>query len=551
MKMFGKSWILTIPLVVVVVVCLVMPVSAETVTGTLGGEGTEQEVFSISSEVLGPLIPATLTVDDIEITGDMYSVILFPEHIIATDADAPTGSTATFTSYLLTDHNGGHADENVVATGTIGYQKIYGSSNPPVQLTTGYFWIVFNTWNITGRSGDVYLSLEFDHSSLYNATIPHYGGAGDNPSGTVAIGGTDTHGLGDGNWINTKYYSAHASYTATKPSGIGIEGEVEKTGNSRIFVLNVTGGILASDSLSNDDAFNFSVFADQIYINMLSPSGVWYNSSLLFSPVVPTYTWTPEPTPAPGYVRTYFENVDGRTSGQVHNSNLRLKNVQTGVWTNYTSDLDGNGYIDTLPNQSIDGYGDATGYISGSRIGVGAASEAVYEIILWPTNAFPTPSTGNVTLVVLVNDKVTALPLSSASVSVTIPTGWTYSGVTGSTGQAVFTVPNSSSSYVTASKSGYNTQTEIITTSAFGPDSLRIELPRLVIAPTKTMTPGPGGTVPVTVAPGQNPDGSYKSGYTALEGQNMLNWLAANGMQLVQLCFFVTILALLGVKLGK
>jgi hypothetical protein len=74
-------------------------------------------------------------------------------------------------------------------------------------------------------------------------------------------------------------------------------------------------------------------------------------------------------------------------------------------------------------------------------------------------------------------------------------------------------------------------------------------LSKLTVTPTITATPLPGE---VTPRPTTDPnDPSLHGGDTSLKAQEMMNWLAMNGMDLVQLCFLVTVLALLGVKFGK
>ena len=71
---------------------------------------------------------------------------------------------------------------------------------------------------------------------------------------------------------------------------------------------------------------------------------------------------------------------------------------------------------------------------------------------------------------------------------------------------------------------------------------------RLVVTTVPTAPTGPGGTTPVHVDPN---DPSFHGGDTSMKAQEMMNWIAMNGMTLVQLCFLVTVFALLGVKLGK
>jgi PKD repeat protein len=251
---------------------------------------------------------------------------------------------------------------------------------------------------------------------------------------------------------------------------------------------------------------------------------------------------------ATGYIRTYAQTNDGMTSGGIYGSQIQMRDMEGGAWSNTTSS-EGYWCIDTLPGHSLNLYAQATGYTSTSQLGV-SANGGRYYLVLWP-DYIPAPSAGNVTLYVLIYDQQTGSPLYLSSVRVDGNSINTILKNTGPEGQAVFTIKNDTAIHVTASKTGYNTITRTMTTSHLGPDTLMISLPRATVTPTLTATTGPGGTVAPTVAPGKNPDGTYQAGYTNMQGQEMMNWLAENGMALVQLCFLVTVFALLGIKFGK
>ena len=187
-----------------------------------------------------------------------------------------------------------------------------------------------------------------------------------------------------------------------------------------------------------------------------------------------------------------------------------------------------------------------TGYTGDTRLGLPAA-DTVYELTLW--SGLITPATGKVNLIILVTDETTGQTISGATVTARLTTSATWGGVTGSAGTSIFEVPNMTYVIGTASKPGYESRTAAITTTAFGPDTLRIAIPSSRVTVTATATPLPGQ---LTVAPTIDAnDPSRNGGDTSLKAQEMMNWLAMNGMDLVQLCFLVTVLALLGVKLGK
>jgi PKD repeat protein len=253
---------------------------------------------------------------------------------------------------------------------------------------------------------------------------------------------------------------------------------------------------------------------------------------------------------ASGYIRTYAQTNDGMTSGGIYGSQIQMRDMEGGAWSNTTSS-EGYWCIDTLPGHSLNLYAQATGYTSTSQLGV-SANGGRYYLVLWP-DYIPAPSAGNVSLYVLVYDQQTGSPLYLSSVRVDGNNINTFLKNTGPEGQAIFTIKNNTAIHVTASKAGYNTITRTMTTSNTGPDTLMISLPRSTVTVAPTQTTGPGGTVPTTIGPygTPGPGGTMAPGYTNNQGQLMMDFLARNGMSLVELCFYVTVLALLGVKLGK
>ena len=293
-----------------------------------------------------------------------------------------------------------------------------------------------------------------------------------------------------------------------------------------------------------------NTYSYPINISILDPASAgsyfvnnWF--SQLTPPVTPTPTTTwadTAPIPA-GYIRTWFNAVDGTAGSVIYGAALNLKDVQNGSWKNNTA---GYSYIDTLPSHTINAYATMTGYSGDTRLGLPAA-DTVYELTLW--SGLLAPGSGNVNLLVIVTDATTGYTLDRVSLTATAPSGAQTGGMTGSAGTETFVVPNMSFITVSGSKAGYRSATGTITTTAFGPDTLRIPLSKLTVTPTITATPLPGQP---TVAPTIDAnDPSRNGGDTSPKAQEMMNWLAMNGMDLVQLCFLVTVLALLGVKLGK
>jgi hypothetical protein len=346
-----------------------------------------------------------------------------------------------------------------------------------------------------------------------------------------------------GRYTTNLNQEAHNNFTVESPLGLGIKGSVGKhiggvNYQSRILVYNASNNqIVASEPTSSLDDFYFEIFQNPIYISAIFPGPVTKNSSVMFAAAVPTATPTPIPGAIPaGYTRTYVQNIAGTSGGAVHNSNIYIKDVENSTWSNWTNDSDGTGYIDTLPSHTIDAYGTGTGYVSASRSGL-SPFDGVYELVLWNSADFPDAGTGNINLIVLVNDRTTSEAIVSASVSVTFPSGATNQYGTGAAGTAQFVVPNVSVINVRATKSGYNSANKVITTSAFGPDTIRVELDKQTVTPVITATPFPGELTPRP---------TIDTRTDVEKDADIMNLIRDNGSTLVSLAIVVTIVSLIG-----
>lgn len=266
---------------------------------------------------------------------------------------------------------------------------------------------------------------------------------------------------------NVSVVLSNGQSVLTSPSGVGTI-RIIPNSSTLTYSLTKTGYV----SQSGIALGGYGEFGGTLYLTMTPDTGI-----------IP-----------PGSVRTYFQNVD--TAGHhIQDSNLQLKDLTFNVWHNWTTAFDGTGYIDALPTSRLSGYGTATGYSSASRINV-TPGDFVYEIIMIPTGSLLAPGDGYVNLIAVVNDRGTGSPIDLASISTTIPTG-AYTGTsTSSSGTAEFVVPNMSVIHVAVSKTGYKSASKVITTTAFGPDTVRIELDKHVVTATVTATPQPGELTP-------------------------------------------------------
>lgn len=282
-----------------------------------------------------------------------------------------------------------------------------------------------------------------------------------------------------------------------------------------------------------------------------SAGSSWYNRTDYINFIVNATPNTCDLEPAEGYSRTKFRCMNPSNDASVFGCNMQLKDIEGNAWSNQT-DLDNAIWcIDTLPLHHINAYADATGYTSGSRLNVEEWDNMQYTIPLIP-GYMPNASAGKVWVYVSVSDFSTSAPLPDVLVSISGSGLSTQSATTGSSGAVALQWPNSTTAYINAAKSGYTTGSKVITTSATGPDTTSISIHRGTL--TATLTPSTTSATPIiTIGPYGTPgaSGTYGPGYVNNQGQIMMDFLATNGLSLVELCVMVTILALLGVKLGK
>lgn len=281
-----------------------------------------------------------------------------------------------------------------------------------------------------------------------------------------------------------------------------------------------------------------------------------YTSEILVDVYLQGTGLTPTPTPTPagpqaGYVRTSVHVWD-RSGNGLHGANIDIKDLFNGTWSNSTHDADGIFYIDTLPYAHIDIYGSfdifANEFLPNSLLNQDTGPGGyVYFLTLFPYESGASP--GNVSLYVEVKEADTGHYIPYANVQIVLSNGNSYAGSTANAGSKVFLVPNNTIVRATGTAPGYLPATVIANSGEAGSMTMTINLLRQTVTTRPTSTVPPGGVTPaVTVDPN---DPALHGGDTSLKGQEMMIWLANHGMDLVQLCFFVTILALLGFKFGK
>ena len=439
-------------------------------------------------------------------------------------------------------------------------------ATPPAETVGSFVYLTISSWIPGNETGAQELALYYSQSALYNMKVQGPNNHVIEPGTGIMFLRTGARLVGDGEGIPyrtiyNKDTGVQATYTATEPEGLGIAGSVSKTsGTGQAFIFNASGAtVLTSESQISGSRFNFTILPEPIIIGIRSPSGTFYNSSVLFSGISPEPTTVPTtvptviptanpynpPLPA-GYVRSMAECVD-LGSNRISGCNIQLLDVENGSWSNKT-DSWGYWFIDTLPGHTIDSYGDKTGYNSASVLGRGASGTSMIELFLTATDV-PTSPGGYVNFFVLTNDYETGAPLDADLEIRDSKEGYTEITRTGSDGKVMVLMSNLTMIYLTAEAPGYIPTSATKTTTAFGPDTVRIELHRATVptTPEPTATP-PGWTPTTTIDPHGQPG---DPGYANAKGQQIMDLVAENGYDIAELCILVTILGLLGIRLGK
>jgi PKD repeat protein len=258
----------------------------------------------------------------------------------------------------------------------------------------------------------------------------------------------------------------------------------------------------------------------------------------------------------------YFQTIDGTSGNIVTNSTINLKDVENSSWVNGTFPADGMSSITTLVGHHINAYASLTGFSDAEDLNLLNDGEPRY-IMMWPTFA-KNVSAGNVSLYVTVQDKDTHAAIKGAQVTMSPSTGSAQGTTTNEAGIAYFVVKNQTLCYITAQATGqgYSTGVTTINTgsgsggSASAAATILLSKNLVTQTPTTVVTTLPGGGTPtptVTVLPGcedqVTAEGQAKC--RAAQSNQGLSYLSAHMMDLIMICVFVTIMYLLGIRLGK
>lgn len=532
-------------------------VSAETATGTFESTGIYQENKTDNGGNLATAVPNAVWFKDIGSVGTLQTILIMGSDQYATsvynrDVGAYYSGQAPFTSEL--------------GSGIIGYNEVYDSNGGFLFM---FWYITYDTFDATGKTGDVWDNLTYNRALVHNLTYPMVVGTGNvaqpygaypgtwasNPaSRTVHISypihyPTQYYYLGHYLYNNVAF-PFHNEYTATS-NGMNVQGYINKTVegvaySSRGFVYDgTTNAILASEDYpATSTNWTFNVFQGNIKIGVIDAKNVSYQSGSLFSGIgtpTPTPTLPPGvyPTLAPGYVRSTVTVWD-RGGNTVHGADIAIQDVETTTWHNSTSDADGSYYIDTLPYHTLDIYGAYTIFaneflpasLTGQTVGANGGS---FFVTLFPYETGL--SAGNISLTVEVKDADSGNYIPYANVQAAVSGGYTYTQSTANHGSAIFTVPNNTMIHITGSASGYTSGTIAVNSGNAGTKITTINLVKKVITVAPTSTIPPGGVTPVRTLDARS---------ASEKDAGMMNLIRDNGEGLIQLAIAVTMISLLG-----
>ena len=466
---------------------LILPINAETLTGTLGGTVSQSVSWTRTQNYASYGLFSSFYVKTIEASAGTSSLIRYDNGY----KPAYTSTNISGNQTPFTISNGG----DIIGSGIFGYMRNYNSAGVE---QNGYQYFLFSEWNVTGLTGDKSLTLSMSTiDGITFASVPaSVGDAETLAAGNIAFlsyaGGTGLKLAGIYQQDKTK--TTLNPYTVTKPQGLGIQGTITKLNgiiySSQAFVYNATtGALIAAQSGILPLDFSFNI-ANQtgIIIGIKDPYSIFYNSSVLFSL---NFTPSTPSTPVSGDSNTTtITIIDSNTFGLLSTPNINVHNLITSNWSNVTINPCVYSVVWDTP---IDIFVSKTGYLPNSLTNV-LGGDRDYGITLIPIELNPFPNTTLLSVLVMNNN----IAISGAYVQAQETFNGSvinYDGYTNNAGVVTFIINNDSVVKATASKSGFSasTVTETITGQTY---AMLITLNSPYIIPTSTPY-----TIPPTVAP--------------------------------------------------
>ena len=412
----------------------------------------------------------------------------------------------------------------------------------------------FNYWDQSGLSGTVYTAnITFSDYRVNNSVPgPSFAAAGLVPRYMSMRVNDATPYPGRGYHLYYQTLDVSQTWTITNVTPISknmlFDWSVTRSGLSipNIYSNNT---LLYAGSVGDYTVSGSAVGADLIAQMHTPATGVRQNSSLLFlnyltSGGIPA---TPAPTPTPAgttMITQYFECIDGASNGRIYDCDVDVLDVTSGTWANATATYGSTSFA-ILNTHTMDAYGSASGYSTATRTGL-SPFDGFYQLIMQPDWAYCStpgkcggasdPGDGNINLIIMVDDYATDDPIGGASISLVEPSGATTTGTTNDAGVGLFAFTNKTQVNVKVSKSGYSSASKMWTTSAFGPDTVHIQLNKLVVTqtPTVTYTNAQGTVVP-----------TLDTRSTAQKDASMMDQVRDAGPGLISLAILATMFGLI------
>jgi hypothetical protein len=478
---------------------------AETLTGEISNSGTSYRSFTLSilSGYTGPSsVFEVLNVYTIQNTLGFKTLIRMDNGKRPTYSVVKSGRTAPVSVY--------HGAQ-LIGTGTFGYVRLWNFIGVEQD---GYQYLSMDTWDVGSLTGDESLTITGGGIDGITCTIATCAGGGTPAAGNIVWAQSGPMGQ-SGNYINYNDLITKSSYVAMSPSGLGINGTLNKTVSgiaygSRGLVVNATDmHLIQSQDVVSTNNMIFNIWnATSIKLGMQDALGV-----IVYSPALFTASVAPIPTPTPrpgetdipnGYYRTHYRTTNGITGAFIIGTNIQLHDNFNNSWHNSTADADGLWYIDTLPEATIDAYAQYTA-IAGAYTPVHysndyAANGGTYNLEMFPSTT--PPPTGHINLYITAKDDFTYENLASAQVDLTFNNAFFGGYGTGSSGTILAVVPNNTTIYIKTSKVGYNTGETVINSGENPTNAQVVYIHRTYITATPTATPViPGVTVTSTGVP--------------------------------------------------
>lgn len=457
------------------------------------------------------------------------------------DSGAPQSASTSFTLYI-----GTNTTENRVATGTIGYQRNFDTTWPIPNEIAGYQYLLFDNWNITGKSGDSTGTLEYNATLLYHMYYAPYSEnqTGSNPSGHGGFYmyvNPSFQGFSSGYHTFNRNVVFINSYTADQdPDTYVITGTITKFGQSgptypgRGMVFNAaSGALLTSESSSSSNAFPFTITPPMniIVASRDSVGNIWNSTTLVFTGGSPP----PTPTPTPGSTTVIPTGVP--TTGPVPGTTLTTPGTYTNLTMHFYDDTTlavvGTVYASVCNTQGgcLYGTSNSEGILEFDMIAKGtekisafkngyqnyeqtrtlqAGDESTSHYLVPAVNGQnTTPAAINITLTIRNSNGGALIPGAYVSLSDILAGTAAIAGITDSNGQVTFhSVPNTPAIGGIIQKNGYNdkqwwlgtgqlqmadvSETRYLDSTTGAPGT---------ITPTVTPTPAPYDNIILSISP--------------------------------------------------